>query len=158
VADRWAVPHADVDDYYWKPTSPPYTEKRAEAERLSLMNAVFLPRDAWVLSGSVMGWGNGLTDSFDAVVFLTVDPVTRMSRLRMRQTVRLGKTINPGGINEAALQEFLAWAGGYDDPGFAGRNRRGHEEWLSRLSCPVVRLDSAEPVTDLLQNLLGKSL
>jgi adenylate kinase family enzyme len=82
IADRWAVPHADVDDYFWEPTSPPHKEKRAESERLSLMTAVFLPRDAWVLSGSVMGWGDCLTDKLDAVVFLTVDPLTRMSRLR----------------------------------------------------------------------------
>lgn len=157
IADRWAVPHADVDDYFWKPTSPPYKEKRAESERLSLMNAVFLPRDAWVLSGSVIGWGDCLTDKLDAVVFLTVDPLTRMSRLRMRQEARLGgDTINPGGINEAAHQEFLAWAQGYDQPGFAGRSRRSQEEWLATLSCPIVRLDSAEPVPHLLQKLTGQ--
>lgn len=155
MADRWAVPHADVDDYFWKPTSPPYEQKRTVTERLSLMDEVFLPRDVWVLSGSVMGWGEDLRDRFDAVVFLTVDPRTRMSRLELRQTVRLGETINPGEANELAHQEFLAWARGYDDPAFAGRNRSRHEDWLATLSCPVVRLDSAEPVPQLLQKLTG---
>jgi hypothetical protein len=118
------------------------------------MTQVFLPRDAWVLSGSVMGWGERLTDRFDAVVFLTVDPRTRVSRLELRQTVRLGETINPGEANELAHQEFLAWARGYDDPRFEGRNRRRHEDWLAMLSCPVVRLDSSRPVAQLLQQLL----
>jgi adenylate kinase family enzyme len=27
VADRWGVPHADVDDYFWRPTSPPFVQK-----------------------------------------------------------------------------------------------------------------------------------
>ena len=26
LADRWSVPHADTDDYFWVPTDPPYTE------------------------------------------------------------------------------------------------------------------------------------
>ncbi|WP_256336409.1 hypothetical protein [Arthrobacter sp. ov407] len=82
IANRWAVPHADVDDYFWQPTSPPYREKRAPAERIAMMREVFLPRSAWVLSGSIMGWGEELTKKIDAVVLLTLDPEPRMSRLR----------------------------------------------------------------------------
>ena len=25
LASAWAVPHADTDDYFWVPTTPPYT-------------------------------------------------------------------------------------------------------------------------------------
>ena len=57
IADRWAVPHADADDYYWIPSSPPFVEKRPERERVALMEALFLPRAAWVCSGSMTGWG-----------------------------------------------------------------------------------------------------
>ncbi len=28
LATDWAVPHADVDDYFWLPSSPAYVEKR----------------------------------------------------------------------------------------------------------------------------------
>jgi adenylate kinase family enzyme len=62
LANRWSVPHADTDDYFWVPTDPPYTEKRPEEQRLRLMQEMFLPRSAWVLSGSVMGWGEPLGD------------------------------------------------------------------------------------------------
>lgn len=24
IANAWSVPHADSDDYFWLPTSPPY--------------------------------------------------------------------------------------------------------------------------------------
>jgi adenylate kinase family enzyme len=28
LATDWAVPHADVDDYFWLPSSPAYVERR----------------------------------------------------------------------------------------------------------------------------------
>lgn len=150
VAGEWSVPHADADDYYWVPTTPPYAVKRPVAERLALMESLFLPRDAWVLSGSVSGWGGTLATRFDAVVFLTLDAGTRLQRLRARETRRYGRSIEPGGSGVAAHRAFLDWAAGYDDPSFAGRNRLEQERWLSALTCPVLRLDSAEPVARLL--------
>ena len=56
VADAWAVPHGDADDYFRLPTDPPHVDRRPEAERLALMEQVFLPREAWMLSGSILGW------------------------------------------------------------------------------------------------------
>jgi hypothetical protein len=114
------------------------------------MNGLFLPRDAWLLAGSVLGWGDPLIERFDAVVFLTLATETRLARLKQRERLRYGDTIEPGGVNEAAHHEFLAWASGYDDEDFSGRNRARHERWLAALSCPVLRLDSAESVQRLL--------
>lgn len=158
IANEWAVPHADADDYFWQPTSPPYRDKRAPSERLSLMREVFLPRSAWVLSGSIMGWGEELVENFDAVVLLTLDPESRMARLQARETVRSRGLAPTGGIDHAAHEEFLSWARGYDDPGFAGRNRRRHEQWLALLSCPVLRLDSSVPVDDLVHAVMSRIL
>jgi adenylate kinase family enzyme len=44
LADALAIPHHDTDDYFWRPTIPPYQEKREIAERLRLMREVFVPR------------------------------------------------------------------------------------------------------------------
>jgi adenylate kinase family enzyme len=150
LADRWSVPHGVVDDYFWVPTSPPYTETRPVDERLSLMNALFLPRDSWVLSGSLMEWGDSLIERFSAVVFLTLDPSIRMDRLKERETARYGSE-----FNEAAHREFFDWARGYDDAEFSGRSRARHEGWLALLPCPVFRLDSAEPMPRLLDAVTG---
>jgi adenylate kinase family enzyme len=150
VANEWSVPHADADDYFWVPTSPPYETKRPVAERLSLMEDVFATRDAWVLSGSVMGWGEPLVERFDAVVFLTLERGTRLDRLRAREALRHGASIGPGGSRESSHREFIGWAGGYDDPEFAGRSRARHEEWLRSVACPVLHLDSSAPPTELL--------
>lgn len=155
LATEWSVPHADADDYFWVPTSPPYTIKREPSERLRLMDEVFVQRDAWVLSGSLMGWGEPLLGRFDAVVFVSVDHDVRMDRLRSREAARYGTLIEPGGDRGAAYREFMDWASGYEDPEFDGRNRARHEEWLSALRCPVLRLDSKRAVDELVADVIG---
>lgn len=132
------MPHADADDYFWVPSDPPYAEKRPVADRLALMRSVFVPRDAWVLSGSMLGWGEPVVAECDAVVFLTLRPEERLARLAAREDVR--RAGRPA--DTAAWEAFMTWARGYDDPGFAGRSRVAHEEWLAGLSQPVLRLDS----------------
>jgi hypothetical protein len=97
VASEWSVPHADVDDYFWVPTRQPYLVTRDVLDRLRLMDEVFLPRGAWVLSGSAMGWGDPLIELFGAVVFLALDPITRLHRLRTREAIRYGPSVAPGG-------------------------------------------------------------
>ncbi|MDA8437436.1 hypothetical protein GALL_379060 [mine drainage metagenome] len=138
VADAWAVPHADADDYFWLPTDPPYLKKRPAPDRVELMEQVFLPREGWVLSGSMLGWGDAVVGRCDAVVFLTLDPVERMRRLEAREKVRRERDQ----ADEPSHEEFLTWARGYDDPSFEGRSRVAHQKWLATLTCPVLRLDS----------------
>ncbi|MGW6455476.1 hypothetical protein ACWF94_06015 [Streptomyces sp. NPDC055078] len=149
LATLQSVPHADVDDYLWLPTTPPYTHKRPVDDRLALMNALFVPRDSWILSGSLRGWGDSVIERVEGVVFLALDPGTRMRRLVDRQILRYGDTIERGGVNEEAHQDFLEWARGYDDTALAGRSRAVDERWLAELPCPVLRLNSAEPVARL---------
>lgn len=151
VADPWAVPHADADDYFWVPSDPPYVTKRPEAERVALMEQVFLPREAWVLSGSMLGWGDEVVARCAAVVFLTLDPDERLRRIETRERVRR----HGGAFDQTAWAAFLDWARGYDDPAFDGRSRVAHERWLAGLGCPVLRLDSASPPEVLRDEVLA---
>ena len=151
LADYWSVPHADADDYFWLPTVPPYREKRQENARLALMHDVFVPRESWVLSGSVAGWGESVVAECDAVVFLTLDPDERLRRLEEREVHRRDGQEH----DHAAWSEFLDWARGYDDPAFSGRSLAAHEEWLAGVGQPVLRLDSQVPVTELRDAVLA---
>jgi adenylate kinase family enzyme len=153
LADRWSVPHADTDDYLWVPSDPPCVEQREEGRRLELMQELFLPRPAWVLSGSVMGWGEPLLDHIDVLVFCSLDPEIRLERLRAREAVRYGDRICAGGDLETTHQDFLTWAAGYEVPDFPVRSRTLHESWMKRFGGPIVRVDTARPVDELVPEL-----
>ncbi|GAA1908568.1 adenylate kinase [Nocardioides lentus] len=154
LADRLRVPHADVDDYFWLPTSPAFSRKRDAADRVRLMAEVFLGRDSWVLSGSVMGWGDSLVPSFDLAVLLVLPPHTRLDRLRAREAVRYGPEIEVGGARHAAHEEFMAWAASYDNPDFDGRTLRRHRQWLRTLPCPVLELDGDRTTASLVEDVV----
>jgi adenylate kinase family enzyme len=150
LADALAIPHHDTDDYFWQPTTPPYRDQREPAERLRLMRELFLPRAAWVLSGSLNGWGDALISNFDLVVFVTTPTEIRLQRLRAREALRFGtEAVAPGGWRHHETEEFIAWASGYDDGDRVSRNLAKHQAWLATLPCPVLRLDGSRPLPEL---------
>jgi adenylate kinase family enzyme len=140
----------DTDDFYWKPTDPPFREKRPIAERLELMNALFLPRRDWILSGSFTSWGAEIVPRLTHVIFLTLPAAKRLARLRKRERMRADGTLLKSKDWRVANAGFLEWAMAYDDPDFPGRSRITHERWLDMLEIPVIRLDGDEPPETLL--------
>ena len=49
----------------------------------------------------------------------------------------------------------MTWAAGYEVPDFPGRSRTLHEAWMTTFSGPVVRVDTARPVDELVAELAG---
>ncbi|MFD2236309.1 adenylate kinase [Aureimonas populi] len=146
--------HVDSDDFYWMPTDPPFSTKRAPQDRVRLM-ADALGEEGWVLSGSLMGWGDSLVEGADLIVFVDTPTALRMERLRRRERERFGERILPGGDMHAIHTDFVAWAERYDDPNFAGRSRARHEAWLGRQSAPLLRLDGREEPRSLAERVLA---
>ncbi|MBA4011338.1 MAG: hypothetical protein C0481_05675 [Phenylobacterium sp.] len=140
LAERLAVAHLDTDDFFWEATQPPFTAKRPEAQRVAMMEAEVAGAPSWVISGSLIGWGDVFVPRFNLVVFLHVPHAVRMARLMARERERYGAAIEPGGAMHAAHLEFLAWAQAYETPGFPGRSLERHRAWLAALSCPVVEI------------------
>ncbi len=110
LAARLGAAHLDTDSFFWEATDPLFTAKRPEAERVALMEAALAGAEAWVISGSLIGWGDVFVPRFDLVVFLHVPHEVRMARLMARERERYGAAIEPGGAMHAAHLEFLAWA------------------------------------------------
>jgi adenylate kinase family enzyme len=140
----------DTDDFYWKPTDPPFTEKRPVAERIALMEEVFLPRRDWILSGSFTSWGAPIVPRLTHVIFLVLPGAKRLARLRKRERLRADPDLTRTAEWQAANAGFLDWAMSYDDPGFRGRSRATHERWLEGLSIPVIRIDASTPASTVL--------
>jgi adenylate kinase family enzyme len=85
LAERLQYPHFDTDDYFWVPTDPPYTHQRARTERQQLLMGDLTAHNAWVVSGSLCGWGDGAIPLFEFVVFLSIPSEVRMARLHRRE-------------------------------------------------------------------------
>ena len=147
LAARVDAAHLDTDDFFWLPTEPPFQKIRERAERQALLGAALARHAAWVLSGSLCGWGDLFIPRFELVVFLWLAPEIRLARLRERERQRYGAAIAPGGSRHAKYAEFMAWAARYDESvDVAERSLRMHEQWLGALPCPVVRITDAGAV------------
>ena len=109
----------------------------------------------WVFSGSAPEWARPIEPFYDLVVFLRLDPALRMDRLRRREAAQHGKRIEAGGDMAAASSDFLKWAEAYDTAGPEQRSLVDHEAWLDSLKAPVLRLDSAAPLDDLVFAVLS---
>ena len=84
LAERLQCPHFDADDSFWVPTDPPFTHQRERTERAQLLMDDLTAHDAWVVSGSLCGWGDVAIPLFELVVFLWIPHDRRMARLRQR--------------------------------------------------------------------------
>jgi adenylate kinase family enzyme len=140
LAGRRCARHLDTDAFYWLTTEPPFTAKRPVVERVALMRAELEGAASWVISGSLMGWGDVFIPHFDLVVFLHVPTDERLARLAERERRRYGAAIDPGGPMHAGSAAFMTWAAGYETAGFEGRSLERHKDWLSGLPCAVLEL------------------
>ena len=149
LATRTGWPHEDSDTYFWEVTDPPYTRQRPKERRLDQLLPRLAKERDWIFSGSSISWSGALEPLYDLVVYLRLDPARRMARLRAREIGRYGGRIAPGGDMAEANAAFIAWAEAYDTAGPEQRSRALHEAWLKGRRCPVLRLDSAAPVAQL---------
>jgi hypothetical protein len=122
------------------------------------MHEMFLPRLDWVLSGSIMGWGDELVPYFDLVVFVTTPRDIRLQRLRIREATHFGAdAVAPGGWHHEETEYFIEWASHYEAGDREGRHLAMHEAWLAALPCPVVRVDGSRPLADLVEQLCSEA-
>jgi adenylate kinase family enzyme len=146
VSAQLGLPQFDADDYFWQKTDPPFTAPHPSEVRAQLLGAALRPHEGWVLSGSVVGWGNAFAPAFTLAVFVSVPHEVRMQRIVARDRARYGPRIEAGGDMFEQSREFFAWAARYDTAGVEQRSRVLHERWIGTLTCPVLRIDDDAPV------------
>ncbi|MGJ0492227.1 AAA family ATPase [Methylobacter sp.] len=147
LAAELGIAHFEADDYYWLPTTPPFTSKRDRSERLSSLVADLQAKQSAVVAGSVVDWGQEIENAFDLVVFLYVDAEVRIERLKKREIERFG-SVNPS---------FLEWASQYDEGPLEGRSLAKHRAWLQARSCPVVELHGNLSVAERVAAILREA-
>lgn len=148
LSKRLAYLHLDADDFYWKPTDPPYQEKISPEVRRTNLQQAFEASANVIISGSLVSWGDYWTSAFDAAVFITIDPKIRMERLIQRERDRYGDKLSTDPVIRENHRNFIKWAAQYDDPTFEGRSITLHKKWLATVRFPVWPLDGAMSTSD----------
>lgn len=128
----------DTDDYFW---ISKFTEQRPIPDRIEMLENDLSQSEKWVLSGAIVKWGECLESYFDLVIFLWVPPQARLARLQQREIERYGEEVLPGGDKYEQSQTFLKWASLYDYAGTEVRSKVLHEQWMQKLSCPILRIE-----------------
>jgi adenylate kinase family enzyme len=147
--------HLDTDDYYWLPPKYSFKQARERSERQNLLMNDLKKYDNWILSGSLCGWGDIFIPFFDVAVYLWIPEDVRIKRLIEREKQRYGEDIEPGGNKYNQFLEFIEWASKYDEGDVNIRSKALHEEWLSSLKCPIVRLEGDLSVQERVKKILN---
>jgi adenylate kinase family enzyme len=145
LGQKLQYPLLDADHYFWLPTTPPFQQKRDRAERLSLILRDYHAQPSCIVSGSIVDWNETLEQSFDLIIYLWIPAEIRLARLRRREIERHGR------IDE----KFIAWAASYDAGDATIRSRLLHEKWLTKMRCPVFRMEDDLTVEERLDQTLA---
>jgi adenylate kinase family enzyme len=140
VASQLGYDFFDTDYYYFLQTSEPFSVMRPKEEVIELMTSKLNSSEKWVLSGSLIDWGDVFIPLFDLVVFVYLEPKTRIERLKKREFERYGDEIYKGGKRYDTSKEFIDWAATYDTGTSGGRSLPRHEAWIEKLNLPVIRI------------------
>jgi adenylate kinase family enzyme len=146
----------DSDEYFWEKSAVPFTVKRNPELRNNMMISDTAKHDNWVLSGSMISWGDLWLHAFDLVVFLYIPHQIRMQRLHTRELERYGDLIFTDPVRAKNYQDFVQWASGYDDNTTNGRTLQIHETWLRKVSCPVLEIRGDTTVEERVDLVLKK--
>ena len=155
LADRVVARYFESDDIYWQPTDPPYRVARGLDERQRLLREAIV-HERWIIGGSLCGWGDLIIPHIDAAVFITTPTALRLQRLRQRERERFGPRIAPGGDMHDEHNGFIEWAAKYDAGTSDMRSGPMHESWIARLPCPVIRLNGARAIDNLVAQWLSE--
>lgn len=149
--------HFDTDDYYWIPTDVLFTQMRNIEERQELLKIDLGNTSEWILSGSLCGWGDIFIPHFELVVYLSLPKEVRIRRLIEREKQRYGAEIEQNGKRYKLHNDFVEWASKYDEAGTQMRSKKSHDIWLSKLPCPVLKIEGDKTVEERL-NIVHRRL
>ena len=159
LAETLNVPHFDTDDYYWikQPDGLNYRRKRNPEHRRSLLAPDLEKNPAWVLTGSLCGWGDVFIPLFDFVIFLQAPEEIRLERIQKREIERYGEErISAGGDLFGVYTKFLQWSAEYETRQEGLRSFQAEKNWLKMLQCPYFEWVATLPEGSVLQEITQK--
>jgi hypothetical protein len=142
------IPWIDSDDYFHKPTDPPYQAQYSKDERRDLIHREFDRSDSWVLSGSISAWDIHDVE-FTHAVLIDIGVELRLKRLKVRERERFGHQIDPGGDMHNEHTEFMKWAASYESGEQPGRNLPLEKTFMAEHCIHVLSIEAQQSVDEL---------
>ena len=158
ISESLGIPHFDSDDFFWLKADPPFLEKRLREQRIELLKNTLGNHDSWVLSGSMLNWGDFLRPELVLIIYKYVPKEIRLERLKRREAKRYGNRIEPGNDMYPLHLEFLEWAAGYETGGMEMRSKMSEEAWMHPAACKILRLETEIPMEEELKRVLELTL
>ena len=159
LAESWKIPVFDFDNYYWAESEVPFSIKRNESDRWSLLQKDLSNYSRWIISGHYSNPPAGFDNKLDLAVFLYVPAEIRLERVRQREASRYGSRILPGGDMYKIHLDFIEFCKSYDENIGHNRTLERHQQRLAKLSCRSVgiagNLTLAQSLKILEQDLRG---
>ena len=145
VAEKLGIKRMDVEDYYFLDSEIPFSVSRTKDEVRELMWAEIQLHKSYVLSSVGCDWGEKIENTYALAVFLTAPKETRMARIDHREIVRFGDRVLEGGDMYEQQKRFRQFV--------AGRSEEPYRAKVMQLNCPVLELDSTQPLEVIVEKI-----
>lgn len=142
LAEQLGFYFLDNEDLYFPKTDPAYlyASPRTREEVEQLLWKELRARENFVFAAVKGDYGDALYPFFRYAVLIHVPRELRLQRVKSRSYQKFGTRMLPGGDLYEREHAFFAFA--------ASRAENTVEEWVSSLSCPVIRVDGTKPAAE----------
>ena len=151
LAERLKLRFIDMEELYFSAQDNPdypYQKSRPYEEVVSLL-AEILSNENDVVFASVTGrFGDAFVSRLKCVVSVEVPREIRLKRVYDRSYMRFGDKGCEGGAYYEQIQSFHEFC--------AARDENLVNDWLSTISCPILRVDGTLPISDNVNRIAEK--
>lgn len=146
LAKELNLKHIDVEDYYFDKSDIFYQHPHTKDDVIRKMLADIKRYGAFVFSGVTGDYGDEIVSMFKLGVFLSAPVNLRMERIRNRAIEKHGDRALPGGDIYEDRESFIKIA--------QTRNLAMINKWADTLTCPIVRIDSTKPISEIASSVM----
>lgn len=150
LALQLKYPHMDIEDYFFLESNIPYTKQRSKEECRKMILEDIEKHENFVLSIVNGDLGEEISSHYKLGVLLEVPCDIRAKRVEKRSENRFGTRVKPGGDMYESEKNFLEFV--------KSRDTKSIEEWLTKLSIPILRLDGTQEISVNVDSIIEKYL
>ncbi|MGM9642078.1 MAG: AAA family ATPase [Eubacteriales bacterium] len=151
LAKRLNCKFIDIEDIYFSKQDNqnyPYENSRPHDEVVSLLASI-VNNDNDFVAASVTGrFGDGFISHLRSVIYIEVPREIRLERVYERSYALFGEKGREGGVFYEQVKSFHEFC--------ESRDEKTVENWLSTVSCPIVRVDGTLPIDDNVELIVQK--